>query len=111
MVDEVTKDEAATDDGTITKKLTKPIHDGEGGKTSQITFREPVGADVEKCGMPVTLNFDHDPPRMIFNAKEMSAMMSQLSALPPSSIKMLAAKDWTSCAWALGHFFLPDLGS
>jgi hypothetical protein len=39
----------------------------------------------------------------------MSAMMSRLASVPPSSIRMLNPKDWNSIAWQLVPFFTPDL--
>jgi hypothetical protein len=34
-------------------------------------------------------------------------MMSVLAAVPPSTIKALSAKDWSTCAHALMSFFPP----
>jgi hypothetical protein len=39
----------------------------------------------------------------------MSAMMSTLAAVPPSTIKSLHTRDWNTAAWNLASFFMPDL--
>ncbi|MBR0864317.1 phage tail assembly protein [Bradyrhizobium diazoefficiens] len=79
----------------LTFKLRKPV-DAHGEKISEITFREPTGADIEAAGLPVNIDFAFDPPRIEFDARKMSAMMSVLAAVPPSTIRALAPKDWLS---------------
>ncbi|MGX1151450.1 phage tail assembly protein [Bradyrhizobium ottawaense] len=114
MADAKPKLEAVADEAPpqqikpLTFKLRKPV-DAHGEKISEITFREPTGADIEAAGLPVNIDFSFDPPRIEFDARKMSAMMSVLAAVPPSTIRALAPKDWSTCAWGLASFFIPDL--
>jgi Phage tail assembly chaperone proteins, E, or 41 or 14 len=76
----------------------------------ELKFREPTAADIERCGNPVNIDFlSGETPKMTFDAKAMSAMMSTLAAVPPSTIKKLNTRDWNSAAWGLASFFMPDL--
>jgi hypothetical protein len=96
-------------DTSRTFKLRKPLQ-AHGETINEITFREPTGADIELCGMPVTIDFGFDPPRVEFDTRKMSAMMVQLAAVPPSTIRAMNPRDWSTCAWGLSNFFVPELG-
>jgi tail assembly chaperone E/41/14-like protein len=81
-----------------------------GDEVKELRFREPTAGDIEKCGNPVNLSFYPDePPKMTFEAKNMSAMMSVLAAVPPSTIRAMHPRDWENAAWNLASFFMPDL--
>jgi Phage tail assembly chaperone proteins, E, or 41 or 14 len=81
-----------------------------GDEVKELRFREPTAADIERCGNPVNIDFlSGDTPKMTFDAKSMSAMMSMLAAVPPSTIKQMHPRDWNSAAWNLASFFMPDL--
>jgi hypothetical protein len=97
---------AATEIMTVT--LRKPIM-AHGDEISELKFREPTAGDIEKCGNPVNLDFQGDSPKMTFDSKAMSAMMSLLAAVPPSTIRQMHPRDWNSAAWNLASFFMPDL--
>lgn len=91
--------------------LRKPIKLGSEETITELTFREPTAADIERCGNPVNIDFfgGGETPKMSFDARSMSAMMSVLAAVPPSTIKKLSTRDWNSAAWNLASFFLPDM--
>ena len=94
---------------SIVVKLRKPIQLGS-EEITQLTFREPTAADIERCGNPVNIDFiSGDTPKMTFDAKSMSAMMGVLAGVPPSTIKKMNTRDWNSAAWNLASFFLPDM--
>jgi hypothetical protein len=80
-----------------------------GDEVKELRFREPTAGDIEKCGNPVNIDFFSGKPKMTFNEVAMSAMMSQLAAVPPSTIRSLNTKDWNTAAWELASFFMPDL--
>jgi Phage tail assembly chaperone proteins, E, or 41 or 14 len=101
---------AVKDDGKIHVKLEKPVI-AHGEKIDEIVFREPTGLDIEMAGVPATIDFSVEPPRIAFNQREMSAMMVQLGAVPPSTIKNMSSNDWVNCAWKLSRFFVPRLTS
>jgi len=88
--------------------LRKPVMIGD-EEIKQLTFREPTAADIERCGNPVNIDFFGETPKMSFDAKSMSAMMSALSGVAPPIIKRLNTRDWNSAAWGLASFFLPDM--
>ena len=93
----------------IKYKLRKPIQ-ANGEEVDELTFREPNGGDIERAGNPVLVDvFSGDTVKLSFDEKKMTAMMSRLAAVPPSSIRMLNPKDWNSIAWQLVPFFTPDL--
>jgi hypothetical protein len=70
--------------------------------------------DIEMIGVPVSFQWVSDETgdgggvKVTYNGKIMGAMLSHLAAVPPSSIRMLAGKDWIKCAMAVQGFFLPD---
>jgi tail assembly chaperone E/41/14-like protein len=95
--------------GEIRSALRKPIQ-ANGEEVSELVFREPNGGDIERAGNPVIVDvFSGDTIKLTFDEKKMTAMMSRLAAVPPSSIRQLHPKDWNSIAWQLVHFFTPDL--
>jgi hypothetical protein len=90
--------------------LSKPV-EAHGESLSVLRWREPTGGDIERAGIPVTLDFFGDKPAIQFNEKKMSAMISVLCQVPPSSVKQLTAGDWQAIAWKLTRFFMPRLVS
>jgi len=86
--------------------LIKPIQ-AHGEEITTLRWREPTGGDIERAGNPVYLDFSGAQPTISFNEKKMAAMMSLLANVPPSSVRMLSAKDWNAVAWKLFRFFTP----
>jgi len=111
MTDESEAKKSNAEFEPLVVKLRKPIKLGSEETITELTFREPTASDIERCGNPVEIDFfgGGDTPKMSFNAKSMSAMMSVLAAVPPSTIKKMATRDWNSAAWTLASFFLPDM--
>jgi hypothetical protein len=102
--------ETAADDGVTIVKLRKEIqvHDE---KVTELRLREPTAADIEKAGVPVVMDFSGELPKVTFDERKMSAMLSLLATAPPSSIRAMHTKDWLTAAWAIAGFFVPDLGT
>lgn len=95
--------------GPLVMALRKPIQ-ANGEEVNELKFREPTGGDIEQAGNPVIIDmFSADTVKLTFDEKKMTAMMSRLAAVPPSSVRQLHPKDWNSIAWQLVHFFTPDL--
>lgn len=88
-------------------QLRRPVQ-ANGEETSELSFREPTGGDIEAVGNPVSLDFSQDPPKVTFEAKAMTQMMARLATVPPSTIRQLHPRDWNSAAWNLAGFFMPD---
>ncbi len=101
------KTETSLNTGDRVIPLSKPIM-AHGEERTELSFREPTGADLAACGMPVKLSESFD---VEFDTKKMAAMLAALSGVPPSSIGQLKSVDWTTCAWAITDFFVPDLAT
>ena len=72
--------------------LSKPIQ-AHGEEVRVLRWREPTGGDIETAGNPVYLDFSGAQPTITFNEKKMAAMISLLTAIPPSSVRQMTAKD------------------
>jgi hypothetical protein len=84
------------------------LHRGvrQGAETvHELTFREPTGGDINRCGNPCHVNQDGD---VIILERKMTTMMSQLSGILPPFIEAMDPRDWNSCAYRLRGFFIPD---
>lgn len=81
-----------------------------GDEVNLLTFREPTAGDIETVGNPVNLDFfQGDTPKATFDTKVMTKMMSQLAAVPPSTIRQMHPRDWNTAAWILAPFFMPEM--
>ena len=97
---------APKSDWPITVKLQrKPIKGNRGEELTQLTFREPTGADIVRIGNPV---FITTAGEIMFDERKMTAMMAQLSGVCPPLLDFMHPQDWNSCAYRLRRFFLPD---
>lgn len=92
-------------DKKLTLNLASPVDNGTDEPVKALTFREPTGEDLSDIGSPIDLDFD--PVKVTFNGN-MGAMIARLAGQPQVVIKKISAKDWTSAAWMLVPFFLPD---
>ena len=71
----------------------------------ELSFREPTGGDINRCGNPCHVNQDGD---VVILERKMTTMMSQLSGILPPFIEAMDPRDWNSCAYRLRGFFIPD---
>ena len=107
MADEV-ETKPSGEEPLVIKLRNKIIANGD--EVDQLTFREPTAADIERIGNPVNVDLlSGDTPKITFDAKAMTQMMSTLAAVPPSTIRQMKTRDWNSAAWSLASFFIPDL--
>jgi hypothetical protein len=79
----------------------------DGAKIEELSLREPTAKDIEVCGNPCRPNWETG--EVTFDEKKMSAIIAQLSNVPPPFISKLDPRDWTNAAWRVHSFFLPDL--
>lgn len=86
--------------------LTKPVQ-AHGEMLKQLKFREPTGADMMQFGERWPVQIDWTSGNVTPNPVAMAAVMSLLAAVPPSTIKMMSGKDFTTCSFALQSFFVP----
>lgn len=83
-------------------KLSEPIkHIDEEIKV--LEFREPTADDAIKLGYPAVFGANGEP---IFNAKTVYAYLSELTALPPSTVKKVAFCDVEKFKYFLSTFFM-----
>lgn len=100
-------DEVSASEPILKLKLRRAVLvDGESSET--LEFREPTAKDVMTHGMPVNVVFTNDVPRVEFETQKMAAMIGELAGIPPSSVEKLHPKDFTTIAWQIAGFFVPD---
>ncbi len=102
----LTPEEEAVDD-PLAHPLSKPI-EAHGEQVTILRWREPTGFDIEKAGNPIVVETSPggDRLRVTFDEKKMSAMISQLSKVPPHSVRSLVARDWNAVAFKVFRFFM-----
>jgi hypothetical protein len=86
--------------------LKRPI-EAHGEEVRILKWREPTGGDIERAGNPITIEVVDGRTSMGFNEKKMTAMISLLAAIPPSSVRKITAGDWNAIAIKLVRFFTP----
>lgn len=106
MAEEVVNEWA---DGKFILILEKPLPDPEreGGKIERLVLREPNGGDMIEAGNPVSWNPAHEEEPFRVDERKMGAMISRLSAQPPSIIGKMSTRDMIRASNILGSFFLP----
>ena len=95
----------------LTLQLTTPIEirGADGSQQAYITeleFRQPTGADLIACGIPVSVDYRTNSPRIEPDA--MAAMAARLSGKPPLYMQKMDSKDFVTLCWKLRDFFLPN---
>lgn len=113
MAEEIKKEEPPVNGAPVVEwpkvlKLRKAVP-ANGEDVTELTFREPTVDDIIRCGDPVRLDYFSGEPKIVYNDSAVSAMMSTLAAVPPSTIKKLAMKDWKNGRLMLTIPFLEDL--
>jgi Phage tail assembly chaperone proteins, E, or 41 or 14 len=99
---------APVEESPLGHTLSKPIR-AHGEEVRYLEWREPTAGDIERAGNPIVVDFFGEKPSLTFNEKKMSAMISELCRIPPSSVRQLTAGDWNSIAWKLVRFFMPKV--
>jgi hypothetical protein len=91
----------------ITVKLvhTKPIRNHRNELIEALTFRQPTGGDINRCGNPVRISQDGD---VIIDERKMTLMMASLSGVLSPVLETIDPRDWNSAAYRLRPFFLPE---
>jgi hypothetical protein len=80
----------------ITIKLRKAVL-AHGDMVKELTFREPTGADIMSLGDEYPITIDWTSGTIRINPAPMGQIMSLLAAVPPSTIRMLKGRDWSTC--------------
>lgn len=97
---------AAVDGITIPLRKSIMAH---GEEINELKLREPTAGDIDRIGNPVLIGIYEETPKVHFDNKVMTNMISHLANVPPSSVKLMHTKDWNNAAWALMGFFTPDM--
>jgi hypothetical protein len=87
------------------KLMHKPIRNNNNEQVTELAFREPTGADINRYGSPIRMNpdgmFDVDD-------KKMAMIMAALSGINLPFLERMDPRDWNSCAYRLKLYFQPD---
>src|SRR5438874_1489956 len=85
--------------------LIKPI-EAHGETLKELDLREPLGEDIEKCGIPFdVIERDNGDVISQFNTANAAKMICALASIPPSSFRKLSAPDTLKAMMALLSFF------
>ena len=88
--------------------LYRSIRGNNQEELTSLTFREPTGGDINRCGNPCRVNSDGD---VVIDEKKMTLIMANLSGVLVPLLDRMDPRDWNSCAYRLRNFFLPDLAA
>ena len=86
-------------------KLLKPIQ-AHGETVTELTFREPTGADITRNGFPFKIGQNIDGAVKIFDAGVITRLISDLAGIPPSSVGQMGVLDYTRAMGEVVDFFL-----
>jgi hypothetical protein len=87
------------------KLIHKPVRNTKGEMVHELSFREPTGGDINRCGNPCHVD---QYGEVVIIERKMTVMMANLSGILQPFIEMMDPRDWNSCAYRLRSFFLPD---
>ena len=73
----------------------------------KLVFRKPTGGDIMALGDTYPINIDWQTGKVTPHPVAMGNIMSVLAQVPLSTIKMMEARDWATCAHRLQGFFVP----
>jgi hypothetical protein len=100
----------------VIKLLHKPLQKTRTEILNEITFREPTAMDIIKCGgNPCRIEITEvSGGRVVYNPviddAKMMVLMANLSGLLEPQLQKMDPRDYTSCAYRLRSFFLPEQG-
>ena len=90
----------------LSQVLSRPIM-AHGEEITVLKWGEPTAGDIERAGNPIKIDFFGGKPSLEFDERKMSAMISRLAKIPPSSVSQITAGDWNAIAWKFVRFFMP----
>jgi hypothetical protein len=85
----------------MTKVVLKRPIQAHGEEVKELTFREPMGADIIACGYPLLLGNDTVTPE----AGAIAKYISRLADIPAGAVAKLSASDFNNCWQAIIPFF------
>lgn len=81
-------------------KLTRPIT-AHGEQRTELTFREPTGADIARDGLP----FKFEGESRVMDTASLARHISSLGGIPPSAVGNLCALDFMRATGEILGFF------
>jgi hypothetical protein len=87
------------------KLLHKAIRDNKGNELRELSFRQPTGGDINRYGIPVRVDGTGE---VVIDERKMTLMMTALTGVLTPFLETMDPRDWSSCAYRLRSFFLPD---
>lgn len=100
----------------VIRLLHKPLQKSRTETLNELTFREPTAMDIIKCGgNPCRIEITEvSGGRVVYNPiiddAKMMVLIANLTGLLEPQIQKLDPRDYTSCAYRLRSFFLPEQG-
>jgi hypothetical protein len=96
--------------GPVIIDLHKPVRAHDDPKKMKLTLREPTVHDMQQVGVPWNLEFTSGRPQPVMaDPIRVTAMLARLANVAPTTIEEMDTRDWNTAAWAIAHFFLPDM--
>ena len=90
---------------TISIPLTQPLK-AHGEEITELTLRQPKAKDCAQIGLPYTIKMDDDGgQQMVINAAIAARFLSQLAAVPTSTIHAMTVADFNAAIGVLLGFF------
>jgi len=86
-------------------KLSTPIT-AHGETRHELTFREPKGADLVKCGIPFAVAVTAKGLRIEPDAETVAAWIADLAGIPPSAVATLSFVDMAAAMGQVVGFFV-----
>jgi hypothetical protein len=92
----------------VFKLLYKPTRNTKNEIIHELRLRAPTAKDIRACGVPVRITHDND---VVTDPDAMIQMIAALADCYPPFIEALDGRDYTSIAFYMQRFFLPNSGS
>jgi hypothetical protein len=77
------------------------------GVRDVLILREPTVADIERFGIPMTLDFQAGA-KPVFDTTKMTGLLAILGNCTEREIRSMNPRDYVSACWSLAPFFVPD---
>jgi hypothetical protein len=87
-------------------RLRKPMHCHDGIRET-LVLREPTVLDIERFGIPMSLEFS-GAAKPVFDTSKMTGLLAILANCTDREIRAMDTRDYVSACWSLAPFFVPD---
>jgi hypothetical protein len=87
-------------------RLIRPV-EAHGEKVEVLKWREPTAGDLAEIGISFEFNV-HGLPQPKLTVATFNNLISILAAIPPSSVRQIAAADWYVIVAKMSRFFVSE---